>query len=157
MQAVWLYFSSCFPKQVLFPCGFCLASLQLMVSSWVPCYQTLHQTQSCRVPAAHVASMICTSMETPACFCSCFCCSHAERGFCWFDVCSSESHKRGCMSDWRLMIQGVGTSMGLADPEGAISICELDYLFNVILVERRDIKYPCLQMYAACTFCVLGI
>lgn len=62
----------------------------------------LHQTQSCRLSAAHIASMICTSVETPAHFFCCFCCSLLlllSRGFCWFDVCSFESQV-SCLVAW---------------------------------------------------------
>lgn len=43
----------------------------------------------------------------------------------------------GCVADWRLVIQGVGTTVGLADPSYHSYV--LDYLLNMILEKRRAI------------------
>lgn len=89
------------PKQVFLPCGFCLASLQLTLSSPVPCslHQTLPQTQSWRVCAAHVATVWFMSLWI---FLQAFEADFADLMMC--AVLRITSELPGCMADWRLLI-----------------------------------------------------
>lgn len=156
-QAVWLYFSFCLPKQVLFPSGFCLSSLQLVVSSQVPysMYQTRHQMQSCGASAAHVASVVCTSVEiSEAAFAApmlsrCFLLiwrmqfweSQATGLVAWL---TGDWWSKMLVSVWDWQTQRCQASLWFG-------------LFNMILEVRRAIKYPCLQIYATYAFHLLGI
>lgn len=163
-QAVWLCFSSCLPKQVFLPCGFCLASLQLMLSSLVPCSldQTLHQTQSCRICAAHVASMRFMPLwRFPAGFWS---------WFCWFDdMCSFENHKWAAwLCGWLQTGDPIWIQSGNLIQTGTKVLVPLwdwqtqryrsyvlDYLLNMILEEGRAI-YKVPPSSVICCVCILS-